>query len=74
MLNLIQKLRAGTDYSDYSFIKEVLDQEATQSEHRDYILEGYLFPDTYEFYITSDTDQVVEKMLNRFAEIYTEDL
>ncbi|PWL48066.1 MAG: endolytic transglycosylase MltG [Clostridiales bacterium] len=67
------KVAAGTDYSDYWFIKEVLDQEETQSEHRDYILEGYLFPDTYEFYISSDTDQVVEKMLNRFAEIYTED-
>lgn len=67
------KVAQGSDYSDYWFVQEVLDLEMTREEHRDYILEGYLFPDTYDFYISSDTDQAIEKMLNRFSEIYTED-
>jgi len=29
-------------------------------------LEGYLFPDTYQFIITASTETMVEKMLNRF--------
>ena len=64
---------SGANYSKYWFIQEVLDKEAPQSEHRTYMLEGYLFPDTYDFYISSDPDAVVTKMLDRFHEIYTED-
>ncbi|MDP4109246.1 MAG: endolytic transglycosylase MltG [Bacillota bacterium] len=32
----------------------------------DYRLEGYLFPDTYEFYINDDVDNVIKKMLGNF--------
>ena len=64
---------SGANYSKYWFIQEVLDKEASQSEHRTYMLEGYLFPDTYDFYISSDPDAVATKMLDRFHEIYTED-
>lgn len=38
-----------------------------------YALEGYLFPDTYEFYINSTPYDVINKMLNRFNEIYVAD-
>lgn len=31
-----------------------------------YALEGFLFPDTYEFYINEDPDKVVEKLLDGF--------
>lgn len=64
---------SGANYGKYWFIQEVLDKEASQSEHRTYMLEGYLFPDTYDFYISSDPDAVATKMLDRFHEIYTED-
>ncbi len=33
---------------------------------RDNRLEGYLFPDTYEFYVNDDPVQVLNKMLNNF--------
>lgn len=36
-----------------------------------YRLEGYLFPDTYEFSPNSSARAVVEKMLGRYAEVFT---
>ena len=60
-------------YADYWFIKEAMDRDRANTHHRTYMLEGYMFPDTYDFYISSDTDVAVKKMLNRFKEIYTEE-
>lgn len=37
-------------------------------------LEGYLFPDTYIFYENSSPSNVIDKLLTRFEEIYTNDL
>ncbi|MGV8905319.1 MAG: endolytic transglycosylase MltG [Acetobacterium sp.] len=34
-------------------------------------LEGYLFPDTYNFHPNSEPSEVVTAMLNRFVEVYT---
>lgn len=35
--------------------------------------EGFLFPDTYEFYINSSAEQVISRMEARFDEIFTEE-
>ena len=40
------------------------------NENSKYKLEGYLFPDTYEFYENSSSEDVINKMLNKFNEIY----
>lgn len=40
---------------------------------RSYILEGYLFPDTYEFYTDSDPADVVRRQIGRFEEIFTDE-
>ncbi len=37
-------------------------------------LEGYLFPDTYEFYLGEDPVSVLNKMILRFDEIFTDDM
>ena len=37
-------------------------------------LEGYLFPDTYEFYLGEDPVNVINKMLLRFDEMFTDEL
>ena len=37
-----------------------------------FLLEGYLFPDTYEFYLNSSSEFVINKMLDRFNEVYDE--
>lgn len=55
----------STDLSSYAFVKNY--------EKRDYRLDGYLFPDTYEFEIDSTPESVIYKMLNRFNEMYKPD-
>ena len=51
---------------DYSF----LDQAVT-GEHR---MEGYLYPDTYEFYKNGGAHDAIDKMLARFDEVYSKEL
>lgn len=53
------------DYSDYSFIAEIPAEEGAY-EGRGYALEGYLFPDTYDFYTGSSGEAVVRKLLDNF--------
>ena len=46
---------------DYEFLQDI-----TNSSDRYYRLEGYLFPDTYDFYIGEDPDSVVKKFLSNY--------
>ena len=46
---------------DYTFLSKI-----TNSDSRYYKLEGYLFPDTYDFYIGEDPAVTVEKLLNNY--------
>ncbi|SHI91935.1 endolytic transglycosylase MltG [Lutispora thermophila] len=48
---------------DYSFLDDI-----NRSEGK---LEGYLFPDTYEVYKSSSEKEILEKMLKRFDEVFT---
>lgn len=57
----------GGMYKNYSFI-EALEEDSA----RRYALEGYLFPDTYEVYKGSSCDEIIIKMLDRFAEVYAD--
>lgn len=52
---------------DYDFVKAI-PTAADGEEHagRIYRLEGYLFPDTYNFYIGSTGEMVVKRMLENF--------
>lgn len=52
---------------DYDFVKAI-PTAADGEEHagRIYRLEGYLFPDTYNFYIGSTGEMVIERMLENF--------
>lgn len=50
--------------SSYPFLSEVA------GASRDHRLDGYLFPDTYEFDVKANVDDVIYKMLNRFNELY----
>ena len=40
---------------------------------RHFALEGYLFPDTYEVYEDAAAADILKKMLNRFAVVFTEE-
>ena len=54
---------------DYWFIKEL--EEYGAREDRIYRLDGYLFPDTYQFYLASSEWTVINKLLRRFSQIFT---
>jgi len=51
------------DLKSYTFV--------TKHENRDHRLDGYLFPDTYEFDIDASPETIIYKLLNRFNEIWT---
>ena len=61
--------KGGTDFSNYPFIEDVIGME----DDRDYVLEGYLFPDTYQVYTDSSEEVIIRKLLDRFDEIFTND-
>lgn len=48
----------------YSFIKDIPDRENK--------LEGYLFPDTYEVFKNASEDEIIDKMLGRFDQVFNE--
>ena len=54
---------------DYWFVKEL--EEDGRLENRIYRLDGYLFPDTYQFYLASSEWTVINKLLRRFSQIFT---
>ncbi len=53
---------------DFDFVKAIpTDQDGEEHKGRIYRLEGYLFPDTYNFYVGSSGKTVIQRMLDNFA-------
>ena len=63
--------RNGKAYKEYYYIEDVL--ESGQPENRKYILEGYLAPNTYEFYVTATEDEIIRKLLSQTETVFTEE-
>ena len=60
---------------DYDFIRDIpTADDGPQFEGRIYRLEGYLFPDTYNFYVGSSGETVVNRMLENFNAKLTPDM
>ena len=55
----LEEYAANGELSGYWFLKDVARGDK-------YCLEGYLFPDTYDFYENDDPGRVIRKMLNAF--------
>lgn len=56
-------------FEDYDFIAAL--SETAKLDGRKYLLEGYMFPDTYEFYMDAEPKDVIKRLLNRFDNIFT---
>ncbi len=61
------KACSKTDY-DFDFL-----QTMENADTRYAALEGYLYPDTYEFYVGQDAESVVKKMLSNFQSKWTDE-
>ncbi len=61
------KACSKTDY-DFDFL-----QNMENADTRYAALEGYLYPDTYEFYVGQDAESVVKKMLSNFQSKWTDE-
>ena len=57
---------ANTDPFKHEFLQDV-----PMEENR---LEGFLFPDTYQFYVNASTVRVLNTMLNNFNNKYTDEM
>ena len=55
-------------FSKYPFIAEL-----SNTAERRYVLEGYLFPDTYEVYVDATPEEILDKMLTRYYEVYSDE-
>lgn len=64
---LNQTMREIDFSSEFSFIREEDNKEA-----RYQLLEGYLYPDTYEFYLNESPSSVLRKFLNNFKNKWTD--
>lgn len=51
----------------YEFLKDIPKDRPSR-------LEGYLFPDTYEFKLGASEHEIIDKMLGRFQEIYDKEI
>ena len=57
--------------ANYEFEMEYLQELPYGDKNR---LEGYLFPDTYEFYVDDEPVRVINKLLNNFSSKFTEEM
>lgn len=62
--------KTGSSFSNYDFIRKLSNESKTK---RKYVLEGYLFPDTYTIFKGASEEDIIDKMLDRFDEIYKDD-
>lgn len=66
----LQLTRSGESFKDLDFIKAI---PILPSKERRYLLEGYLFPDTYEIYEGASEESIIKKLLNRFYNVFTDE-
>ena len=57
--------------ANYEFDYEFLADRPYGEKNR---LEGYLFPDTYEFYMDDDPERVINRLLGNFEDKFSEDM
>ena len=63
----LENWAADGELADYWFL------EGVERGHK-YSLEGFLFPDTYEFYTGDDPQRVLEKLLDNFDYRFTDEM
>ena len=65
-----EEIEDNFDYykDNYTFLRDV-----DENSGRDCLLEGYLFGDTYSVYVDASPRDVIEKMLDRFGDVFVDE-
>ena len=71
---VIEKASAFKDALIDRVVTSTLIASAPQDRNIHYAFEGYLFADTYQFYLNSTPAMAAQKMLDRLEEVYTEQM
>ena len=58
------------NFPEYEFLQDIPEERADYG----YVLQGYLFPDTYSIYINATPHEIIEKMLNNFVKRVTPEI
>ncbi len=69
----LQIAKTGEGFETAPFVAEIIAQTNESGVERRFALEGYLFPDTYQYYSNAPEEDVIKKQLDRFVEIFTEE-
>ena len=74
-VNTFRTLCTKTDNLEYLALmtKMAEDVPADRLGQRKYLLEGYLFPDTYEIYVDASQETIIEKMAVKMDSIFNEE-
>lgn len=59
---------------EYNFITKMTQQESFDNENRIHRLEGYLFPDTYDFYKNENPVSAIDKLLANFENKFSDEM
>lgn len=59
---------------EYDFITKITQQKSFDNENRIHRLEGYLFPDTYDFYKNENPVSVIDKLLSNFENKFSDEM
>ncbi len=66
----LELCRTGESFKEYATIAAL---ETDPRQARDYALEGYLFPDTYEIYSDESAKSILNRLLYRFIQVVGND-
>ncbi len=61
--------RHAESYNNYYYIHDLLDSGS--ADKREYPLEGYLAPDTYEIYTDATADDIIKKLLSQTGTVFS---
>ena len=65
----LELCKTGKEFMSYNFIAD-LDNDKNIA--RKYLMEGYLFPATYEIYINAKTKTIIQKTLTQFSNVLSD--
>ncbi len=57
----------GSIIADYSYLQDIDDPDL------DYLLEGYLYPDTYEIYVDTEEEEIIKLMLKKMDQVLNDE-